>query len=208
MPNRSGLFDKHLSIESWFGVDILSGWFDDSYLRNTGGLMNYWNGSAWVPKPMKAWTGSVWKQGVLKFWNGSFWEKSYNEVILAGALDTTAFTAEDITVGTTSQAYVELNVDGTATLVGNVFTDPATPLWWTSIVPPPTWVSFSSTGNGTIIGGRTAGVRYQLNVVIQIGIEVDTFGSRGRTFTLSFYDAASGGTLLGTKTFQANVELT
>lgn len=205
MPDRSGLFDKHLSIQEWFGVDILSRWFDEGYLRNTGGLMNYWNGSAWIPKPMKAWDGSVWKQGVLKFWNGSFWEKSYNEVVLAGALDTTAFTADDLIGGGASEAYVELNADGTATLVGNQSTSPASPKWWTTF-PPSTWVEYSSTGSGTITGGLTAGVRYQLNALRKIGNSRTTLGVASRTFTLSFYDAASGGTLLGTKTFTASAE--
>lgn len=37
------------------------------------GYIKYWNGSAWVPKPIKYWNGSAWVQKPLKFWNGTAW---------------------------------------------------------------------------------------------------------------------------------------
>jgi hypothetical protein len=121
--------------------------------------------------------------------------------------DATAFVAEDVAAAY-SDAFCELYADGTALVSGNVVATPASPKWWATS-PPATWVEYSSTGNGTIIGGLTAGIRYQLNTARKIGIEWNTVGTtRSRTFTLSFYDAASGGTLVGTKTFTATVEVT
>lgn len=123
---------------------------------------------------------------------------------LAGVLDTTAFTAEDNSTPTATAECV-FQTDGTATLTGSVSTTPTTPLWWTAGTPPATWMSYSSTGNGTITGGLTAGTRYQLNTPRTIGNSTTTLASRVRTFTVSFYDAATGGNLLGTKTFTATV---
>jgi hypothetical protein len=121
------------------------------------------------------------------------------------AFDSTAFNAESNDVGY-AVAFCELYADGSALVSGNVVSSPATPRWWSSS-PPATWVSFSSTGNGIRVGGLTAGVRYEINTTRQLGIEWDTIGARARTFTMSFYDAASGGNLLGTKTFTASVEV-
>lgn len=42
-------------------------------------LLKYWNGSAWVAKPMKRWTGAAWETvmvGKLKRWNGTSWENA------------------------------------------------------------------------------------------------------------------------------------
>ena len=36
-------------------------------------LLKYWNGSAWVSKPLKMWNGSDWIRAPLKRWNGSAW---------------------------------------------------------------------------------------------------------------------------------------
>ena len=41
-------------------------------LRSSGGI-KYWNGSAWVAKPVKYWNGSSWVAKPLKRWNGSAW---------------------------------------------------------------------------------------------------------------------------------------
>lgn len=35
--------------------------------------VKYWNGSAWVVKPLKYWNGSAWTNTRLKRWNGSAW---------------------------------------------------------------------------------------------------------------------------------------
>ena len=124
----------------------------------------------------------------------------------AGTLDTTAFTATDIVIGATAEAYVNFNTDGTATLVGNSGTSPASPRWWTAGTPPATWMSYSSTGTGTITGGLVAGTRYQLNTQLKLGNQRTTLGVANRTFTVTFFDAATGGNTLGTKTFTANAE--
>lgn len=120
-------------------------------------------------------------------------------------LDTTAFFAEDLATGT-SLSECTFNTDGSATLTGNANTSPASPRWWPTGSPPATWISYSSTGTGTITGGLTAGTRYQLNTARVLGNTFTGVGVRNRTFTISFYDAASGGNLLGTKTFTANTE--
>lgn len=124
----------------------------------------------------------------------------------AAGLDTTSFTADDLVSGATSEAYCDFNTDGSATLVGNQSTSPASPRWWTTSSPPATWMSYSSTGTGTITGGLVAGTRYQLNVTRKLGNQRTTLGVASRTFTITFFDAATGGTTLGTKTFTATAE--
>jgi hypothetical protein len=37
------------------------------------GSVKYWNGSAWVVKPVKYWNGSAWVAKPVKYWNGSAW---------------------------------------------------------------------------------------------------------------------------------------
>jgi hypothetical protein len=131
----------------------------------------------------------------------------HGQAPVSGGFDSTSFSAEDVDGGgIESYAYCDFQTDGTAVLSGNISTAPASPKWWGSS-PPATWVSYSSTGSGNIMGGLTAGVRYQLNVVRQIGILRLVSGGNTRTFTLEFHDAASGGTLVGTKTFTASVEV-
>lgn len=127
-------------------------------------------------------------------------------VSTSGTLDTTAFSASDLIAGATSEAYAEFNTDGTALLVGNQSTSPSSPKWWSTTSPPATWMSYTSTGNGTITGGLAAGTRYQLNVTRKLGNSRIVSGVASRTFTISFFDAATGGTTLGTKTFTATAE--
>jgi len=131
---------------------------------------------------------------------------AYRATVSSGSLDTTAFTADDIVGGGGSEAYAEFNTDGTATLVGNQGTSPASPRWWSVSSPPATWMSYTSTGAGTITGGLAASTRYQLNVVRKLGVSRVTLGSANRTFTITFFDAATGGNTLGTKTFTATAE--
>lgn len=37
------------------------------------GKIKYWNGSAWIAKPVKYWNGSAWVTKPLNHWNGSIW---------------------------------------------------------------------------------------------------------------------------------------
>jgi hypothetical protein len=124
----------------------------------------------------------------------------------ASGLDTTAFTADDIVNGATSEAYAEFYTNGSAGLFGNQSTSPASPRWWTTSSPPATWMSFTSTGNGTITGGLVAGTRYQLNATRKLGNQRATLGVASRIFTITFFDASTGGNTLGTKTFTATAE--
>ena len=39
----------------------------------SGGLIKFWDGTAWVAKPVKWWSGSAWVVKPLKRWNGSAW---------------------------------------------------------------------------------------------------------------------------------------
>lgn len=123
-----------------------------------------------------------------------------------GTLDTTAFSAVDVVNGAAAEAYAAFNADGTATLVGNDGTSPASPKWWTAGTPPATWMSYSSTGNGTITGGLVAGTRYQINTTLKLGNQRVSLGVATRTFTITYFDAATGGNTLGTKTFTATAE--
>lgn len=117
----------------------------------------------------------------------------------SGELDTTSFTAEDVD-SPTSIASATFNTNGSATLYGSNSTSPASPRWWTTGFPPPTWMSYTSTGTGSVLGGLVSGTRYQLNTARTLGMST-TAPSASRTFTITFYDADSGGTTLGTKTF-------
>ena len=80
--------------------------------------------------------------------------------------------------------------------------------WYTDTSPPSIWLSFTSTGTGVHGGGMSAGTRYQLNTARTITNSVFTSAVRIRTYTISFYDAASGGTLLGTKTVVLTIDNT
>lgn len=41
----------------------------------SGGVsLKYWNGVAWVPKPLKYWNGAAWVNKPLKRWTGTAWE--------------------------------------------------------------------------------------------------------------------------------------
>lgn len=124
----------------------------------------------------------------------------------AGTLNTTAFTADDVVNGGASEAYAEFNTNGSATLVGNQGTSPASPRWWSNSSPPATWMSYTSTGTGVITGGLAASTRYELNTVRKLGVLRGILGAVNRTFTITFFDAATGGNTLGTKTFTATAE--
>lgn len=69
------------------------------------------------------------------------------------------------------------------------------------------WMEYSSTGTGTITGGLTAGVRYQLSSARSLGITRSLLGEATRVFTILIYDAASGGNLVATITLTAYVEV-
>lgn len=120
----------------------------------------------------------------------------------AGVMDTTAMSADDVVGSGTAFAQATFYADGSVGLNGNDSTSPASPRWWSDNAPPSAWLEFTSTGTGTIINGLSPGTRYSVPTLI-IGISRGTVGVSSRTFTMSFYDAASGGNLLGTKTFTA-----
>lgn len=127
----------------------------------------------------------------------------------SGGLDTTAFTADDLVVGDSSEAYVEFNANGSATLVGNQGTSPASPRWWSNSSPPATWMSYTSTGSGGVItGGLAANTRYELDTTTKLGLLRVSLGSANRTFTITFFDADIGGNTLGTKIFTATAQRT
>ena len=131
---------------------------------------------------------------------------AYRATTSSGSLDTTAFTADDVVNGGASEAYAEFYADGTAALFGNQSTSPASPKWWSNTSPPATWMSYTSTGTGTITGGLAASTRYQINTTRKLGNQRATTGVASRTFTITFFDAATGGNTLGTKTFTASAE--
>jgi hypothetical protein len=49
-------------------------WLAEHVTGATGPQINYWNGTAWVLKPLKRWDGAAWvNDKVLKYWNGTAW---------------------------------------------------------------------------------------------------------------------------------------
>lgn len=125
----------------------------------------------------------------------------------ASTLDTSALSVNGTNTGATATASATFNTDGTITAGGTnpvMIPDPAR--WWTGTPPAAVWISYTSTGTGTITGGLAADTRYQLTTARTIGNSAATVGLASRTFTLSFHDAATGGNLLGTKTYTAEAE--
>lgn len=123
-----------------------------------------------------------------------------------GGINTTAFTSDASGSGTV-QAGADFSTDGTATLYGTG--SPGSPLWYNG-TPPSVWMSYEITSTGgtsTVFGGLTAATRYQMNTPRTLGIEKAALGVANKTFTISYYDAASGGNLLGTKTLACSVEV-
>lgn len=45
-------------------------------LRPMQGNIKFWNGAAWLTKPVKYWNGSAWVTKPVKRWNGSAWVKT------------------------------------------------------------------------------------------------------------------------------------
>lgn len=127
-----------------------------------------------------------------------------------GSIDTTAWETSDLQNGSTSSASATFNTDGTGTLFGSGGGLPASPKWYSTLTPPNIWMEYAITSTGgvsTVIGGLTAGTRYQLNTPRDLGIEKNALGVANKQFTISFYDASSGGTLLGQKTLDCSVEV-
>ncbi len=58
---------------------IKSNYFHANYLGGFGGIivsgayLRYWDGAAWVNKPLKIWNGLTWELKQLKYYNGSSW---------------------------------------------------------------------------------------------------------------------------------------
>ncbi len=127
-----------------------------------------------------------------------------------GAIDTTAWDTSDLQNGSVSSASATFNTDGTGSLSGSLGSTPASPKWYSTLTPPSIWMEYaitSTSGISTVIGGLTAGTRYQLNTARDLGIEKAALGVASKQFTISFYDASSGGTLLGQKTLDCAVEV-
>lgn len=125
----------------------------------------------------------------------------------AGVLNTNALSVDAVNSGAAANASAIFQTNGTIKAGGtNPSMSPDPAFWWTSTLPPATWMSYTSTGSGIIVGGLVAGTRYQLNVARTLGITRSPLGIATTTFTISFHDASTGGTLLGTKTYTASAE--
>ena len=124
----------------------------------------------------------------------------YGATAVAGAVDTV--TSNFDAVGTVVTCVFQTN----GTMTGDYSSGSNT--WYTDTSPPSIWMSFTSTGTGTHGGGMVAGTRYQLNTLRTITNSVAISAVRIRTYTISFHDASTGGTLLGTKTVVLTVDNT
>lgn len=51
---------------------IFQEYFADVIITSTGQI-KFWNGSAYISKPLKVWDGSSWVIKPLKFWDGFNW---------------------------------------------------------------------------------------------------------------------------------------
>lgn len=98
---------------------------------------------------------------------------------------------------------VTLTPTGTASSTGGDLTNPN---WWSTINTPYIWMSYTSSGTGTIRGGLTTGTRYLLNVNRVLGISSPAAVVSTRDFVVSFYDVETGGTSLGSKTITVTAD--
>lgn len=44
-----------------------------SFFIDPVGYTKYWNGSAWILRPVKYWNGTQWIEKPIRYWNGAFW---------------------------------------------------------------------------------------------------------------------------------------
>lgn len=113
--------------------------------------------------------------------------------------------------GIPATASVTLATNGGVSASASLFGSTSVTDWYsprTSGIGSSYWMEYSVSGTGgTISGGLVAGTRYALSASRSVGVSKAGVGDSERIFTISIYDAASGGTLLGTHTFTATVEV-
>jgi hypothetical protein len=122
----------------------------------------------------------------------------------AGSYQSGTWTVDSIT-----SASVQMKTDGSVVGTGDTVTvdnfyAPTTPGIGSSC-----WVSYAITGTSggcTVFGGMVAGTRYAMTSSRTLGLRAAMDGDSGtRQFTITHYDAASGGNVLCTNTFNASV---
>jgi hypothetical protein len=109
-------------------------------------------------------------------------------------------------------AYVKFKTNGVAESYDSVLK--ATGEWHTASpsagIGTGIWMSFAVTSTGgvsTIYGGLTAATRYELSTERELGITKGAVGVANKVLTVSFYDASTGGNLLGTQTLTLDVRV-
>lgn len=127
----------------------------------------------------------------------------------SGAIDTTAFVVSGYGVENQypAVATATFKIDGSATLLDDG--TPLSPRWYSS-TPPSIWMEYSissSSGTSTVVGGLVSGTRYSMDTQRVLGITRSQPGSASKNFLISFYDAASGGNLLGQKGLYCGVSV-
>lgn len=108
-----------------------------------------------------------------------------------------------VTLGASGGGTVEFSMspDGT--------TSPDTQGWYTVPtvgVGTGKWVIFSQTGGTLSCSGAAIGSRVQLSSAVTVSGTFSGTATRSATFNVQIYDAASGGTLLGSGTLYLEVD--
>lgn len=121
----------------------------------------------------------------------------------AGSYQSGTWTVDSIT-----SASVQMKTDGSVVGSGDTVSVANFYTPTTAGIGSSCWVSYQviSGSGGTVFGGMVAGVRYAMTSSRTLGLRAAMDGDSGtREFTITHYDAASGGNVLCTNTFNASV---
>ena len=156
-----------------------------------------WNGTAWVPSVFKTWSGTVWYDK-WKLYTGTIWTDIYGQTlslsvdlsnVIGNTQDTDGICQSGIRIGADGKYYTSDFNGAYGAAVGDYI------LGGTS---SQVWVQRAITA-GTLTSDGIGASRVSCSTNRVMSVTQVLEGTKFCTFTLSFYDAASGGNLLGSK---------
>lgn len=155
-----------------------------------------YNSTAWVAPVPKLWNGTAWLEPLMKYWNGTAWV----ELTPSGPEISTTFITNNTQSTSFGTCYARLKLDNDGGVyLSNSFGTYGTSLgdWLVSGLNSEVWVQ-RSISSGTLDTDSIGAGRVVLSTDRVVGVETSS-GTKACTLTLQFYDAASGGNLLGSK---------
>ena len=160
-----------------------------------------YNGSSWDTAIAKVYDGSSWKEQ-MKFYNGTAWVELYPTLAVSpvGTNVTNTRVLQTCYAGvqynTNGIDYASSNVGGWTNSRGN---------WLDAGSNNDVWVE-RTINSGTLNWQDPGSGRYQLNFSRSFGVSQSVVGIKTCNLTVNFYDAASGGNLLGSATYTVTAE--